>query len=137
MELQRTAKTILTVALIAGLALIGAACDNENDVTPSTTAEAENADGVVSADNPSGLDSDTMDQLYLSTVRGGADSFAGIDDATLIEFGQAVCTGFDSGATFAELAAMGLDTTLDNIDLGYTMGVAVGAYCPEYTDQLG
>ena len=62
---------------------------------------------------------------------------AGIDDATLIEFGQAVCTGFDSGATFAELAAMGLDTTLNNIDLGYTMGVAVGAYCPEYSDQIG
>jgi hypothetical protein len=121
MDTQRTAKTLTALALVTALALFGAACDNENDVTPSTQAP----------------ESATMDELYLSTVREGADSFAGIDDATLIEFGQAVCTGFDSGATFAELAAMGLDTTLDNIDLGYTMGVAVGAYCPEYSDELG
>jgi hypothetical protein len=77
-----------------------------------------------------------MDQLYLSTVREGAPSFADIDDATLIEFGQSVCTGFDNGATFTELALMGLDSGLDNADLGYTMGVGVGAYCPEYSDQL-
>jgi hypothetical protein len=126
MELKRTAKTLTAAGLIAALALIGTACDNEADSVDTTTP----------SEHASGLDSDTMDQLYLSTVREGAPSFADIDDATLIEFGQSVCTGFDNGATFTELALMGLDSGLDNIDLGYTMGVGVGAYCPEYSDQL-
>jgi hypothetical protein len=117
--MRRTLALTASVLLAVGLT----ACDPAEDATdPPAPA--------------SGLDSDTLDQLYLSTVREGAPTFAGIPDATLIEFGQAVCTGFDGGATFAELAAMGLDSGLNNIDLGFTMGAGVAAYCPEYSDEL-
>jgi hypothetical protein len=97
---------------------------------------AEDATDPPASDSSSSLDPDTLDQLYLSTVREGAPTFAGIPDATLIEFGEAVCTGFDNGRSFSELATMGLDSGLNNIDLGFTMGAGVAAYCPEYSDEL-
>jgi hypothetical protein len=116
--MRRTLVLAASILLAVGLTACDPAADAA-DTGPSDT-----------------LAPDTMDQLYLSTVREGAPSFADIDDATLIEFGQAVCSGFDGGATFTELATMGLDSGLDNIDLGFTMGVAVAAYCPEYEDEL-
>jgi hypothetical protein len=115
----------LVLAASALLAVGLTACDPAED--------AVDTGGPAPSDT---LAPDTMDQLYLSTVREGAPSFADINDATLIEFGQAVCSGFDGGATFTELATMGLDSGLDNIDLGFTMGVAVAAYCPEYSNEV-
>ena len=129
METQR--KTILlTVALLAAVALFGA-CDNENDVTPSTQApeSAEPTDGQVTAANPVGTDETAytaaLDQFGVLT---GTDELG-------VSLGYATCQSWDSGQSFTAtmLAISPLDGTgYTATESGYIMAAAAMYLCPEH-----
>lgn len=85
--------------------------------------------------NEYGLTDAEMDGLYLDVLAEGGVTFT--SDAAAIEAGHAVCDSFDAGLTFEDIVTVGINSGSDAGDVGYTVGVAVGAYCPEHTTKIG
>lgn len=78
------------------------------------------------------------DEAYLSAVRETAPELAGTpeDDAELIRLGKQMCDLFDQ---------YGYETAYERVVTGATnptqasvvAGAAVGAYCPEFSEEMG
>lgn len=80
----------------------------------------------------------TADDAYLSTVRETAPDLAGTpdDDAELIRIGQRMCEMFDEYGYDEAYEAVVTDAT-DPTQAAVVAGAAVGAYCPEFSDEVG
>jgi hypothetical protein len=80
-----------------------------------------------------GVAGDAIDGVFDDAVKDqGLTKYGSPDE--LREVVQATCTAFDSGATFEEAVDAGVSAGWTQGDIGYLIGVGVGAYCPEHSD---
>ena len=74
----------------------------------------------------------SMDELYLQTVYDEYPYlYTQMGDTQLLQFGSLVCDAIDEGMTIAELAMMAVDSYADPEMVGFIVGAAVVAFCPE------
>lgn len=83
----------------------------------------------------------STDDIFISAVRQHDRVLASnFTDYELIELAGNVCTYFDDGGTFVELAAY-LVANIDATDeaysfMGFTIGASIAAYCPEHSSAV-
>lgn len=78
---------------------------------------------------------DTMDDIYILTLDQEGITYTTPEQA--IRLGHLACDSFDAGAGLMATAGAVLDASELMIpDAAFLTGVAVGAYCPEYADEI-
>lgn len=126
-------RTLVGTAAIALMVGIGACATPESEV-----GQAETSDGA-GTEEPSNSEVATTDSLYLEALKdGGVPQVDDVEDE-IISYGHAVCDDLDNGHTPMDIAMSSNDDkpdSWDEEDVGYTVGTAIQAYCPEHTDQV-
>lgn len=75
---------------------------------------------------------DSDEELYLSTVRSEYPMvIESMGEQWVIEFGKIACTAIDDGLTLAGIATLAIQNNVDPEMLGYLIGAAIPAFCPE------
>lgn len=82
------------------------------------------------------LKEETMETVYLATLRDFIPSLENAPDETIIELGGAICTDFDKGLSLGNVGQQLLDGGASVNEAGYYIGAAVTAYCPEHQNLL-
>lgn len=120
-----------SAALILAVSL--AACSSGESSAP-----AEPAPTVTVTAEPTATPQ-TEDEAFLSVIREQRPTLDGISDSQLLELAGASCDAFDAGASVEQVFDAILASS-DNADtqegMAFTVGAAVGIYCPEYTDLI-
>lgn len=106
-------------AIVLSLALVG--CSDTEPVSPSPIEQTI----------PS------TDELYVAQLRDDNPSLSDVSDEQLISLGQEICSAFDRGVTFDEVAQITVDNGFSPENGGWMIGTAIGAYCPEHEGVIG
>jgi len=76
--------------------------------------------------------SQSIDDLYLEVIYDEYPFlYSQMGDSALLQFGRLACDSIDEGMTLAELAMMAVEAYADPEMVGFIVGAAVYAYCPE------
>ena len=127
-------KTI--VAIVAAVAFLSTGCTiqigdgGEATETPSASVSPETSES---------LTPEQTDEMFLSLVRENYPFTAGIADSDLIGLAKDACSMLDQGASVDDILAIIAGGTSDpevSKAMGFTIGVGVGAYCPEHSDRI-
>lgn len=137
---------------ILGLALIGQLGDDEAPATPEPTPVAptteattqpttEPIEPIEEGEDPVGqLPDDVRDNLYTTFVRSEAPLLESVPDATLLQFGEDVCSAYDAGATLEDVSMLIVQEANGDEEkmsaFAVASGAAVPAFCPEHNDKL-
>lgn len=74
----------------------------------------------------------SIDDLYLEVIYDEYPYlYTQMGDSALLQFGRLACDSIDEGMTLAELAMMAVEAYADPEMVGFIVGAAVYAYCPE------
>lgn len=130
----------MKVALVVGvlglsLSLVGCGGGSSSPTpAPTVTVTATPEPTKVELESPEPLESnkETLDQIFLSTVRKSYPQYRD-SDKDLLELSAAICRAFNAGLTRREV----LDTVDPNGGgyLSFIAGAAVGVYCPEHRNK--
>lgn len=129
MEIKKTLRTLLLVALCAGVAIavvigINKAHDNTKPSKPLYTTP------VALGESPSRA---IVDSSVGSILRNRIPALDNNDSTTLVGIAQAVCTDYRRGASFVgAVDAVKLMLSLNESDARKFVDSAAGLYCPEY-----
>lgn len=118
---------------------------------PTTTvAPAPDSESVDLDVSPDELPESVTSELFVILIRDESSdlplNWTDIwSDDELNDFAQTICNGWDDGLTFEGLALAGVtvlidegwDSDTDYEMLGYVIGVATEAFCPEHSDKIG
>lgn len=145
-------KFIRTIALIGFLVAAATACNSEADTLANDdTTEFEVVGESIDAPAPSAAakapkpmvtfapvtKASRIETIYIDAVRDNTTSYGGASDADILKVGYQVCETIDAvdGDVLEVVlgAIEGMDGT-EAMDAGFTIGAAVQAFCPEYTD---
>lgn len=128
-------RTILTVASIAALVIPIAACDpideSKGTVTASNTPVVEEADITTNVIPKTTTEEKVdIDQVFLAAMRqkGLPATQQAIDTA------HAMCDALDAGNSVESVINLSLESLGE--DGPFFVGAGVGAYCPEYGDDI-
>lgn len=144
-------KTIAALAAILAVGSLAACSDNQPKVQDSiSTVSGSSYDSFGPADNPdpaddSSLDSRVLsdaaiDNLYINMMRDyGLPEY--YSDSELVQAAHRVCGKYNEGNTGSTIIALTVGGILqlpgDTAEqMGYIMGAAVPAYCPEFNDLV-
>lgn len=142
-------KRIITVAMVSLVAAgvmtgcVFAPPAHAPETPPPTTEQSsaetsnppETTEPTETQTKPAEPDWEAIDEAYLTVVRGEIDWTNNVSDEELIGLAQEVCNtvgdlGFEE--TIYALAMDGTLTEQEMQDLGFIVGAATAAYCPEY-----
>jgi hypothetical protein len=76
-----------------------------------------------------------QDSAYLSTLDQYGVYYS--SESAAVTVGYSVCNAFDDGASFGLVQRTAVRAGMTDVDAAYTIGAAIGAYCPEHADVLG
>lgn len=121
-------KLIFAAAALAALSLTGCSSASTQPVftTPTFTAPTTEYKQAQAPENA----------LYLQSLRSKYPLFNSVSDDTLVGAGREVCSNLNSGASVDSIVSAGLNHNIDASMWGYQIGLAVGFYCPEYSDKV-
>jgi hypothetical protein len=76
--------------------------------------------------------SQSIEDIYLEVIyEEYPHLYSQMGDRALIEFGYTACDAIDEGMTMMELATMVSASGVDAVQVGFMIGAAVYAFCPE------
>lgn len=76
--------------------------------------------------------SQSIEDLYLEVIYDEYPFlYSQMGDSALLQFGRLACDSIDEGMTMAELAMMAVEAYADPEMVGFIVGAAVYAFCPE------
>jgi hypothetical protein len=81
---------------------------------------------------------DSTDDAYLQALKDKGITWPNGSDQTMLQIGHAVCSDWSKGFTFDQTLAdakSGLPQLAD-ASIAKILGVATGAYCPQYTSKF-
>jgi len=126
-----------TAAVAAMLLAFGACGGGSSDSSSDTT---DTSDVSSSSTPPPTFSADSEAKFLQASKDPRAGKLADIDDPTKLEAGRAACADLKSGSTGKEvydvLRKELKSTDVKDEELGFFIGTAVGAMCPEQADQL-
>lgn len=125
-----------TIAMsAAALTTVGLLTACSTGTTPTATEPLAHQDAP-SQSAPSTNGNIDAERAFVAAYE---NEFGSIDYQTtdsLIDLGYTVCDTFDAGFGFFEIAQMGIDEGIPEYEAGFIVGSAVGAFCPEYTQDV-
>jgi Protein of unknown function (DUF732) len=82
---------------------------------------------------------DLPDDVYLQTLKDRGITWPSGFDQTMIQIGRTVCDNWSQGFTFDQTLANAKSALphLADTSVGKIIGVATGAYCPQYSNKFG
>lgn len=126
----------ITTTAVLAIGTLGACSSVSDTATPTPTVTVTATPTPVAPldrEAPSGY---TAEALYVETYEAEFGSIDSTSEGILIDLGYEVCRSFDSGMTFWEIGQTGIDAGMDEYETGFIIGIAAGAFCPEYTDDV-
>ena len=118
------------IALSALLIAVAVGCSSQSD-TPSSTATTFKKATTTTLSQSSLVD---------SFVRAMSEEFPGATRSEYIPLGKAACDALDRiGSIYGVITEIVIDQTISSSEanyLGFIIGVAIPAFCPEYTAEL-
>ena len=125
-------RKIIFAAAVLTASLTAAACGSST--SPSSTLSVTPTTQAAPSSNP--------DQAYLNELSTNSD-FNGLPSSGLIGLGQAACADLNGGSTPLQVAQDGVNAINNNpglgltySDIGFLIGAATVAYCPQYTNEM-
>jgi hypothetical protein len=81
---------------------------------------------------------DSSDDAYLQGLKDAQITWPNGGDSSMVTIGKGVCKDFASGMTLEAAAGdvRSIAPQLQDFSIGKIMGVAVGAYCPQYKSKF-
>lgn len=119
--------------LLASLVILPLSACTSKTVYVTATTEKQKETITTDAPHQEELSQSDINDVYIATIDS---EYPWVKDALggrseLIQFGKLVCQAIDEGSTLADFALMAIDNDIDPEMLGFMMGAAVIAYCPE------
>lgn len=138
--------TVALVSLVAAGVMTGcvfAPPAHAPETPPPTTEQSsagtsnppETTEPTETQTKPAETDWEAIDEAYLTVVRDEIDWTNNVSDEELIGLAQEVCNTVDDLGFEETIYALAMDGTLteqEMQDLGFIVGAATAAYCPEY-----
>jgi Protein of unknown function (DUF732) len=84
------------------------------------------------------VNADSTDDAYMQALKEKGITWPGGSDSTMLQMGHGVCTDWSHGFTFEQTYAdaKSVLTQLSDSSIGTFLGVATGAYCPQYSSKF-
>jgi Protein of unknown function (DUF732) len=81
---------------------------------------------------------DSTDDTYLQGLKDAQITWPNGGDSSMVTIGKGVCKDFSNGMTLEQAAGdvRSIAPQLADFSIGKIMGVAVGAYCPQYKSKF-
>ena len=127
---------IVSVMLMFTFAACGPETVTEKPTDEVTVTETPETETETPTPEPE-PETDNIEDIYLQDVRANVPEVAGADDQTLLNIAYGNCDLFAAGATFEEVAQVGLDEGVSPTSVGYIIGAGTEAFCPEYSHLIG
>lgn len=125
-------KNKISIALIGLLSVVAIGCSSGKTSAPVETTTTTTAKVVT----PTTLKQSTLIDIYVDTMQ---ERYPAASRTKLIELGQSACDVINIyGSVSAAIVGMSQDPEFAEMasDIGYTFGVAVPVFCPQYEAEI-
>lgn len=133
-----TPRNLRALVAVGGalVAVLVASCTTEDE--PSTSASNDTASTMapVTSNEPEPVASDDVGEVIFITALDADRILLDVPEGERIEIGYQVCEDFDSGVTYFDLVARNPMFSERPYDVGFLVGAAVTAFCPEHTGEI-
>lgn len=109
-------------SLIIAALLLGAVGCSAGETQPQPTASSMHIEG--------------QDQVYVRLLRNRYPEFNSVRDDLLTQTGRNICMKLDVGVPVVNIVTQPVDPPLTREMWAYTVGAAVGIYCPKHEEEI-
>jgi hypothetical protein len=129
-------KAVLAGTAITAVALAGCGAAETKSSTSATSPPTTSTTIAKKQTTTTLASQDVLIEAYVSVMK---DYFPGTSRSTLIELGQNACMVIKTqGSVLDAMLAIANDPSFRGMEeaVGYTFGVAVPVFCPQYQDEV-